>query len=312
MVDEENMACSHIAMGIAIGTPLSGQIFFVLFSPFLLFVLYRRADMPIDARTGIFYERQSGGLCRLHSLNAFFGRAEITPKAFSAYVKEYDCYLRARFNITTSSASFDLVNSDQTNLVAFILRHYGIHVRYYALNSLYKKPLDPDILTAPFVFVYDQSHIKGVRRGTPPATAAHYCVDSARGVRPYSIQALKTTKNIGVLVPVKSKHEWRAQVDSIRRTLGNARVETKADLVVYLTHLNKKKQVLGDLEIPMGVAVSILETGLPARPCEEFRPIEDLVRLYNGFVAQFTRGRYGDLELILRYVPDVIFTLIAL
>ena len=38
----------------------------------------------------MYWERQRGDLCRLHSLNAFFGRNEISEEQFRKYCDEYD------------------------------------------------------------------------------------------------------------------------------------------------------------------------------------------------------------------------------
>ena len=38
----------------------------------------------------IYWERQVGNFCRIHSLNAFFGKKEISVEKFENYCKEYD------------------------------------------------------------------------------------------------------------------------------------------------------------------------------------------------------------------------------
>ena len=55
----------------------------------------------------------------------------------------------------SSSGDYDLINSDQTNIISFILKHYKVHVRYYALNSLYGEQLDDIVKNSPFIFVYN-------------------------------------------------------------------------------------------------------------------------------------------------------------
>jgi hypothetical protein len=264
--------------------------------------------MPNDAHTGIFFERQRGGLCRMHALNAYFNKALITPTIFSIYVKKYDKYLKNRFNVITSSAKFDLVNSDQTTLVAFILREHGIHVRYYSLNSAYNIVLDKEIIDAPFMFVYNDAHIWGIRR----INQLYYKVDSIGGVKKININSLRREKNIGLLVPVDKRQEWYTHVRCIRNTLDINSVTTKKQLSMLLKKYHDEKHILGDLEIPMGVSISIMELQAGQSRITEFTPIHQIIDTYNEFIVLFTAGRYNDLPLILKYVPDIIFDIIKL
>lgn len=263
--------------------------------------------MPVDQRTGIFYEQQSGGLCRMHSLNAFFGYAKITPSAFQKYIDVYDTYLKERFNITTSSSSFDLVNSDQTNLVSFILKKHRIHARYYALNTIHGKSLDMEIINAPFVFVYNANHIWGVRL----KEGKHYKVDSMGGVHSFNIQSLRWSRDIGLLVPVPLKYEWNKKVNELNRILDANNVKTKMQLIQYVKKLHNEKKILGDLEIPLGVAISILETNM-REPSVEFSKITELIHRYNSFISVFTDGNYNKIGLIIKHIPDIIFGVVEL
>lgn len=264
--------------------------------------------MPVDSRYNIFYEHQSGGLCRLHSLNGFFGRSEITPARFTEYIKMYDNYLLTRFNVSTSSSAFDLMNSDQTNLVSYILKKHKIHARYYALNTLYGKPLDTDVINAAYIFVYNASHIWGIRK----KNGSHYKVDSIGGVTPININSLSSARGIGIMVPVPLKSEWYEKVRLISKILDSENIKNKTQLEQYLVKLHKNNDVLGDLEIPIGVAMSILETNMSDPPNPEFQPITNLITRYNTFISIFTKGNYNNINLILKYVPDIILDILGL
>lgn len=257
-----------------------------------------------DSKTHIFYEPQSNGLCRMHSINAFFGHVKITSHTFKQLIKEYDQYLLDRFNVHTSSGDFDLVNSDQTTLVGYILKKHGVHTRYYSLNAFYEKPLS-GIHDSNFIFVYNESHIWGVRR----LEGIHYRVDSITGVTRYNIQNLSREKNIGLLVPVDMQREWNRQMDCINTIMDNKKIKCRADLAHYLRNLVKRSEFLGDFEIPVGVAVSILETKMSLKPHDSFAKIQKIIDSYTNFMASVTKGKYGDQELILAYIPDVIFEL---
>ena len=194
--------------------------------------------MPVHPRYSIYYEKQLGGLCRMHSLNAFFGKAKISPSTFQDWIRLYDLYLKKRFNVNTSSASYDLVNSDQTNLVSFVLKKYKIHVRYYALNSVYGKRLDPEIYKANFIFVYNFGHIWGIRK----KNRKYYKVDSMSGVSPFGINHITSIKNIGLMVPVSLRSEWNLKVSLIRNILSQNGIHNKQQLAKYLRMLREKKR----------------------------------------------------------------------
>ena len=264
--------------------------------------------MPMDSRYGIFYETQSRGLCRMHVINAFFGYDKISVRDFQKYIELYDDHIKKLFNVSTSSASFDLINSDQTNLVSFILKRHKLHTRYYSLNTVYGKPLDSDIEKAVFIFVYNLTHIWGVRK----KDNKYYKVDSIGGVQPFNIQSLRSTRDIGLLVPVPLKYEWNKKVNYINSILDREHIKSKEDLAQYLTRLHKEREILGDLEIPLGVAISILDTNQSTPPKPEFKQITNLINKYNLFLSQFTNGQYNNLYLILKYVPDIIFELTSL
>lgn len=257
----------------------------------------------IDPKTNIFWERQSGGLCRMHSLNAYFGKSVITPEIFKKYICVYDRYLKNKFNISISSADFDLVNSDQTNLVSYVMKRHGIHLRYYALNTLYGKPLDDAILNTDFLFMYNFGHIWTIRK----KNNIHYKVDSLSGVSRFEIKSLNRLKEIGIMVPVNSEQEFTLQISRINDIINVQNIKE------YLKTLHKEKNILGNIEIPLGVSISILETTLWAKKDKTpFSKISNIIKKYNKFIREFSNGNYNNLELILFHVPHLLDELFQL
>jgi hypothetical protein len=249
----------------------------------------------------------------MHSINAYFGSARITPQAFANHIIKYDTYLNTRFNITTSCATFDLMNSDQSNLVTHILKQYGIHCRYYALNTIYKKKIDPTILTAEFIFVYNQGHIWGIRL----VNGKHHKVDSIGGVSPFNIHSLPNIKNIGIILPIQNNRtEFKLQLIKMHNILLTQQCPGQSFSALtrsYTTRMRQTKDNLGDLEIPLGVAIAILETQLKTRRnARGFEPIVALIERYDAFIRQFTRAQYLNLDLIHRYVPGIVEGLMGL
>lgn len=270
--------------------------------------------MPIQH--GIFYESQSSHLCRLHALNGYFGKSKISPQQFIQYQKEYDDEYKKKFNFQTSCAAFDIVSSDQKNIVSFILKKHRVYTRYYSLNQLYGKNINDyiiKILEGDWFFIYNEYHIYGIRR----KDNRWFRVDSMGGVRTININSVNQ-KNIGFIVPVNIKKEFYLNLVLMKNILGGGTVDdiTADGITEYLIQKNKENSILGHLEIPLGICMDILETNLlqknPRHNLSDFNPIQEQVENYQRFISQFTNGKYTDIVLILKYLPDIIFKLTRL
>jgi hypothetical protein len=258
---------------------------------------------------GIFYEAQSGGLCRLHAINAFFGESAFTPTEFSEYVTDFDRQMERRYGETTSCSKFDLVHADQNNVVGFILKKNGHYVRYIPTNYFHGKKPEIDDLHGDFIFAYNDGHIWGIRR----AGDVWYKVDSIGGVtRIGSIINYLAQPNMGFLIPVKMRQELYFHVDAIIEIFRRENVKTRKGVLEYLKKLKKRKQILEDLEVHMGVAVDILDA--QANSCEwrkEFIPIYNLVSLFQQFMIDFVDQKYS-INILEAYVPEIVFSLLIL
>ena len=203
----------------------------------------------------IYYQRQSGGLCRMHSLNAYFGEDKISPQQFEEYQQEYDIYQK-KFNFQSSCKDFDIVASDQKNLVSFILKKHKVYSRYYAMNSMFRKNINDilSILKGDFIFIYNEGHIWGIRK----KDGKWYTVDSIGGVRPANITHLMGQKNVGFIVPVDIQKEFYTNLKLVKTILGGC--PTVETIKKYLVQKNKEKKILCDLEIPLGICMDIWET----------------------------------------------------
>lgn len=267
--------------------------------------------MPIQH--GIYYQSQSGGLCRLHSLNGFFGKELITQQQFNDYIKEYDKFYKSLYNFTSSCLSFDIISSDQKNIVSFILKKHNVYTKYYALNQLYGKNINDyiiKILQGDWFFIYNDSHIYGARR----LNNIWYIVDSMNGVRPINI-GLLNQKNIGFIVPVNIKDEFYRNLKIIKDIFinDNKKTITRELITEYLEQKNKEKLILGELEIPLNLCMDILGTNLiQKKNSDDFLSIQKQVLNYEKFLSKFTKGNYNNLPLILNYLVDILASLTGL
>jgi hypothetical protein len=260
----------------------------------------------------IFFEPQSGGLCRLHSINGYFGSSKITQSEFQIYVNDYDLEYKTKYNLDISCELFDVVSSDQTNIVNYILKRHGIYSRYYALNQIYGKSIQQniiEILRGEYFFIYNESHIWGCRI----YNNQWYKVDSIGGVSSININSLQHTKNIGFIVPVDIKNEFYRNLKIIKNIFN----DDVNSIEEYLITQNNEKKILGDLEIPLNLCMDILQTNLLSKYSKinlcDFHPIQEQVDMYNTFLSQFTKGNYNNnIDISLKYLPCIVKTLINL
>lgn len=262
----------------------------------------------MPTQKGIFYENQSGGRCRMHAINAFCGRSALNVDHYDAYMKSFDEQMTKRYGEKTSCADFDLVHSDQNNLVSFILKKNGYYARYAPINSFYKKNLKIDDMKGDFIFVFNSDHIWGLKR----KGKMWYKVDSIGGVSPIKSAKhyLANVRNIGCMVPVDMRSELNLHVKKMVNILGNNLTVEK--IRAHVLELNENKQVLEDLEIHIGVAVDILDaqsSKLEFTPA--FTPIYNIIALYEQFLIEFVAKNY-HIDVIEKYVPQIIYTLTAL
>lgn len=253
----------------------------------------------------MYCETQSGILCRKHAINAYFGFEKITEAQFYKFQNDYDALYRNKFNVYLSCKDFDIVSSDQNNLVSYILKQNKIYTRYFALNELING-FDFNILDGDFFFIYNESHIYGARK----QNELWYTINSIGGVAPVNINNIIHQKNIGFIVPTNHVKEFYRNLEIIKNIFNKP--YTIMQIKSYLIEKNKDKLILGDLEVPLAICIDILEFQIEFKKDNIFNPIEEIINNYTEFIIMFTNKRYLDIELILKYLPDIILKLILL
>lgn len=255
----------------------------------------------------IYYEAQRGGLCRLHSVNAYFGKRHITDEQFDKYIADYNSEYKTKFNLDINCRDFDAISSDQKNLVSFILKKHNIYTRYYSINQIYNKNINliTDILNGDFFFIFNENHIYGARL----KDGVWYKVDSLSGVNVINISSLINEKNIGFIVPVNIQREFYYNIELIKTIIGIN--PSEQEIKDFLIKKHSEKKILDSLEVPISLCIDIMETNLTGKTSAEFDPIRRQVMNYNIFISRFTNN-YNDINLVLTYLPDIIINLIKL
>ena len=81
----------------------------------------------------------------------------------------------------------------------------------------------------------------------------------------------------------------------------------------YLINNNKRKKILDNIEIPLNICIDILEFNfLKKKDKYIFNPIKDLIDKYKLFLSKFTNKNYNNIDLILDFLPEIIYNLIKL
>jgi hypothetical protein len=263
----------------------------------------------------MYYECQSGSLCRKHALNAYFGYEKISIPEFYRFQESYDLEYKKKFNINESCKDFDIVGSNQKNLVSYILKEFNIYSKYYTLNELFQKDVGIiiKILIGNFFFIYNESHIYGIAINN----GKWYSVDSIGGIKCIDINQITYQKNIGFIIPADHKTEFYNSLLLLKSIIKYNSIEF---IIEFLNKLHTDKRVLGDIEIPLSLCVDIWEFQLKKickvkkinQNISHFKPIYNNICRYNEFLSKFTKGRYNDIILILEYLPPIITVLLSL
>lgn len=227
----------------------------------------------------MYWERQRGGLCRLHSLNAFFGYQKFSDSDFINLSREFDERQLRLFGQTCSSQNFDIVGSDQLNLVSFILSKFGIATRYYAINEHLKRPL---IIDCDKFFVYDAGHIWLMKK----ENEKWHRIDSLSGISRTNINYRQ--KNIGFILPVTNlAREYNDVISRISWNTGNI-----------------KRNYLGDDEILIGRAIELLRIQLANRE-HKYPHIKQLICDYYEYIEELSTGKYNNTQFVCSKMPKI-------
>jgi hypothetical protein len=258
----------------------------------------------------IYWQKQSGGLCRMHSLNGYFEKDKISQSEFNNYCVKYDKYIEERYNQNISSKSFDIVNSDHLNVVSYILKENEIYSIYIPFNYL-KKELDNRKLLnisdffnkTNYIFVFNEGHIWGIRK----YENQYYKVDSLNGITKININSFNNVKNIGFIIPINNKEYIKNELKHlielvklflIKENIGNINLNNLQNLMIKL---HKEKRILDVLEIYINLIVDITEI---------LNIKSDIIKKYNEFIKVFTNKNYLNIKLINKYVPNIILDII--
>jgi len=235
----------------------------------------------------MFWERQEGGLCRKHSLNAYVGHPEVSTSDFGTYCKQYNDHIRGKYGIEIEVGSNDYVFSNDVGLITFIIKKkVGTYCFHFPINCIEKSksimgigPLEDFMSENDFIFCYNHDHVWGCRRSDDGRWNK---LDSMSGISHVSLRDLATSKNLGLMIPRDKRHwdkDYFTVTGAIRKYIADSGGDSRSlcsirnvVIVKWNTHL------LGELEPLVGLLMDILSTAHPAH---------GMIEIYHSFLRFF-------------------------
>jgi hypothetical protein len=262
----------------------------------------------------IFWEKQDGGLCRKHSLNAYYGHKELSTDVFRNYCKEFDKFVMNKYNYKIDTGDHDITTQEQLNIIGYILwKHSNVYTLFIPtrklgdyLNNCGLKSLHELVGDDNFYFVYTPGHVWGHKKHD----GKWYKVDSLSGVSrlsdgfdykgniplgfiiPRSMKMLRKdiTTNQQIILRCFEEHKMKPTEENARKIIH--KYWTNADY-------------LGEFEVPIAV-LGFHFYGLLGCPCyEECSVIRDLI----SFFEKLSKSKL-DFVFVMNKLPGLVIQLL--
>lgn len=257
----------------------------------------------------IYREQQRGGNCRIHSLNAFYGRPEISDAQFAEYCRDYDKHYGAY--ALPKVKSWDCVLANQESIVSYILRvRSGLGTLYVAPGDLARFTREWNVRSlaelvdaaSPVVFTFNENHIWVYRTSPIDPTGTWYAVDSMHSTRPVNMQSLPpkqgymiTLTHRGMLTIMSRIHQRvQKRVSAMWHSPGASM--TRESFVAV---------VKAGLEARDGITAFEVDLCLFYRYLAIVRPNHAANATYSKFFDAFQRSP-ADHESIIQYAPALL------
>lgn len=172
-------------------------------------------------RPNIYVQRQSGGNCRLHALNGYFGYEKITQPMWHTLVLEYDKMSKYRYNSNTSTHQYDVINSGGQTIVSWVLMIHGVYAKYIPQSFMKTQQIYEAVNNnKSWVFMFNSDHIWGIRYYEPHQQ--WFKVDSMSGISSFDIDSIASDSNkYGMIIPMLPRPELISISKQISEIIAN-------------------------------------------------------------------------------------------
>jgi hypothetical protein len=221
----------------------------------------------------LYWESQKNGLCRLHSLNAYFGFKKINKKDFHKYCQIYNDMIKDRYNEVIKSENYDIFPT--YSLISYIINHYENKYSYFVpFNELRNesKTLKELINKSESFFVFNNKHIYTVKL----YKGKWYKIDSLSGIIPITLEKLNG-KKMGFIIPRNTndlQFDEDLYINKITNYLKYKNIKNSQGVIKWFNN-NYANILLDDLEVWLSHLEQILE--------KLNKSNRKLTKLINGF-----------------------------
>ena len=195
----------------------------------------------------LYWESQKGDLCRLHSLNTYFGYKKISENEFKRYCQEYNKYIKDSYNEIIKSENYDIFPT--YSLMSYIIHQIeGKYCYFIPYGGLKKEimPLEKLLNKSSSFFVFNRKHVFTVKYHNKK----WYKIDSLAGILPITLSRLQNDR-LGFIIPRNDEDlEFDKSIfmTKIKNYLNQNNIETKTNVVEWMNN-NYEEKLLDDMEI---------------------------------------------------------------
>lgn len=198
--------------------------------------------------SNIYWESQKKDLCRMHSLNFYFGYHKLSEKEFHQYCLDYNDYIKSFYGEIVLSQNYDIFPIH--SLISYVIDKIDNKYCYYVpLGRLSQESMSLEKLineTKSF-FVFSHSHVFVVKY--QEKDGRWYKVDSLSGIVPISLRTL--SHKFGYIFPRDNIHldfDKAIILSKISTYLAKNNLGTTTQVKEWIDNHFKDK-LLDDLEI---------------------------------------------------------------
>jgi hypothetical protein len=205
----------------------------------------------------LYWESQKNGLCRLHSLNAYFGTKKINETDFHKHCQTYNNIIKDKYNEIIESENYDIFPT--YSLVSYIINHYENKYSYFIpFNELKNegKTLKDIVHKSESFFVFNNKHIYTVKF----YNKKWYKIDSLSGIIPITFDKLNGNK-MGFIIPRNTNDlhfDEELLTNKIINFLKKNNINNIQDVINWFNN-NYGNLLLSDLEVWLSHLEQILE-----------------------------------------------------
>jgi hypothetical protein len=250
----------------------------------------------------VYWEKQNGGLCRKHSINAYYGKEKYNINEFNELLNNYDNYMINKGYKIEKSKKFDTIESNQFTIISYSLYLNNIYSVLIPFNNLQfflkyhnKKSLIEYIGDNNNIFVFNENHIWLCKNDNKRWIK----IDSLSGIQKFNINSYNKQSNLGFIIPMLPKNTINELIFNINKM---NELLINIDIIEYLYNLFNNNLLIGNLEILLSNIINIFRIIIDIGSNNS---INNIIYQYDIFLKEFENNRL-NFDNIKNNIPIII------